>query len=316
MILPIPVVSFSGISARRKTMARILVFGSLNIDYTYSVPHIVRPGETLTSTALCCSAGGKGANQAAAAAAAGLDVFMAGRIGRDGVFLLDVLGRYGVDTRFVRAGGTPTGNAIIQVDESGQNSIVLFPGGNREIGEEEIEEAVSFFSAGDILLLQNEINGLGSLIEKASGRGMRVMFNPAPFDDSVFSLPLDKVSMLFVNEIEGAAMAHLSTSAGYDEILGRLSSLYSESGIVLTAGENGAFYGSGTTRFSCSAVKCEAVDTTGAGDTFIGYFIAGCERGYDIPEALRFASAAASIAVSRHGAMESIPFLQEAEDRR
>ena len=115
-------------------MARILVFGSLNIDYTYSVPHIVRPGETLTSTALCRSAGGKGANQAAAAAAAGLDVFMAGRIGRDGVFLLDVLGRYGVDTRFVRAGGTPTGNAIIQVDESGQNSIVLFPGGNREIG--------------------------------------------------------------------------------------------------------------------------------------------------------------------------------------
>ena len=294
-------------------MARILVFGSLNIDYTYSVPHIVRPGETLTSIGLRRSAGGKGANQAAASAAAGLDVFMAGRIGQDGLFLLAVLRRYGVDTRFVEAGDTPTGNAIIQVDESGQNSIVLFPGGNREIREDEMENAISFFSAGDILLLQNEINGLGSLIEKAAGRGMRVMLNPAPFDDSIFSLPLEKGSMLFVNEIEGAAMAHLSSSAGYDEILGRLSSLYPDSGIILTAGENGAFYASGSTRFSCSAVRCEAADTTGAGDTFIGYFIAGCERGYDIPEALRFASSAASIAVSRHGAMESIPFLREVE---
>ena len=181
------------------------------------------------------------------------------------------------------------------------------------IDEAFVDSVLDQFESGDMVVLQNEINGLGSLIEKAAGRGMRVMLNPAPFDDSIFSLPLEKVSMLFVNEIEGAAMAHLSSSAGYDEILGRLSSLYPDSGIILTAGENGAFYASGSTRFSCSAVRCEAADTTGAGDTFIGYFIAGCERGYDIPEALRFASSAASIAVSRHGAMESIPFLREVE---
>ena len=297
-------------------MARIITLGSLNLDFTYQLPKPLEVGETLSSLSYRCGAGGKGANQSIAAARAGAEVYHAGRIGSDGTLLRRTLADSGVRLDFLEEVETPTGHAVVLINDAGDNSIVLFGGANRTIDETFIDRVTSAANPGDILLLQNEINGLGSLIDKASGRGMRVMFNPAPFDDSVFSLPLDKVSMLFVNEIEGAAMAHLSTSAGYDEILGRLSSLYPEIGIVLTAGENGAFYGSGTTRFSCSAVKCEAVDTTGAGDTFIGYFIAGCERGYDIPEALRFASAAASIAVSRHGAMESIPFLQEAEDRR
>ena len=196
-------------------MSRVLCFGSLNIDHVYRVPHMVMEGETLSCSSLRTSAGGKGANQSAAMARAGLEVYHAGRIGPDGMFLADLLDGYGVDTRYIDTTSSASGNAIIQVDDEGRNSIIIYPGGNREITKEMVDAVLSDFSQGDWLVLQNEINLVDYLITCASRCGMRICFNPAPYSDEVKSFHLDLVDIICVNEIEGAALAGLPLKTGY-----------------------------------------------------------------------------------------------------
>lgn len=290
-------------------MSKLLSYGSLNIDYTYKVPHIVIPGETLTSLSLTRNAGGKGANQSASASKAGMEVYHAGKIGRDGLFLKELLESYGVDTSLITVTDGASGNAIIQVDEEGQNSIVLFPGTNHEITGEEIAAAMEGFGEGDLLLIQNEINNLSLIITKAYEKGLRIIFNPAPFTKEVLDLPLEKVSMLVVNEIEGAGLAGMDGSA--EEVLETLVKAYPSSEIVLTAGSQGAFYGYRDIREKGDIVECEVVDTTGAGDTFIGYFLAARERGLSVKASLQAACKASSIAISRPGAMAAVPVKEE-----
>ena len=290
-------------------MSKLLSYGSLNIDYTYKVPHIVIPGETLTSLSLTRNAGGKGANQSASASKAGMEVYHAGKLGRDGLFLKELLESYGVDTSLITVTDGASGNAIIQVDEEGQNSIVLFPGTNHEITGEEIETAMEGFGEGDLLLIQNEINNLSLIITKAYEKGLRIIFNPAPFTKEVLGLPLEKVSMLVVNEIEGAGLAGMDGSA--EEVLETLVKAYPSSEIVLTAGSQGAFYGYRDIREKGDIVECEVVDTTGAGDTFIGYFLAARERGLSVKASLQAACKASSIAISRPGAMAAVPVKEE-----
>lgn len=290
-------------------MSKLLSYGSLNIDYTYKVPHIVIPGETLTSLSLTRNAGGKGANQSASASKAGMEVYHAGKLGRDGLFLKELLESYGVDTSLITVTDGASGNAIIQVDEEGQNSIVLFPGTNHEITGEEIAAAMEGFGEGDLLLIQNEINNLSLIITKAYEKGLRIIFNPAPFTKEVLDLPLEKVSMLVVNEIEGAGLAGMDGSA--EEVLETLVKAYPSSEIVLTAGSQGAFYGYRDIREKGDIVECEVVDTTGAGDTFIGYFLAARERGLSVKASLQAACKASSIAISRPGAMAAVPVKEE-----
>ena len=290
-------------------MSKLLSYGSLNIDYTYKVPHIVIPGETLTSLSLTRNAGGKGANQSASASKAGMEVYHAGKLGRDGLFLKELLESYGVDTSLITVTDGASGNAIIQVDEEGQNSIVLFPGTNHEITGEEIAAAMEGFGEGDLLLIQNEINNLSLIITKAYEKGLRIIFNPAPFTKEVLGLPLEKVSMLVVNEIEGAGLAGMDGSA--EEVLETLVKAYPSSEIVLTAGSQGAFYGYRDIREKGDIVECEVVDTTGAGDTFIGYFLAAREKGLSVKASLQAACKASSIAISRPGAMAAVPVKEE-----
>lgn len=292
-------------------MAKVLVFGSLNIDYVYAVPHIVIEGETLASLTMRKSAGGKGANQAAAIAKAGLDVYMAGKIGSDGLFLVDYLKSYNVDTRLIKTDSKATGNAIIQVDKNGKNCIILFPGGNMEISKEDIDSTLSQFDKGDILVLQNEINSIGDIIKKAKDRGLRICFNPSPFDDEIKNLPLNLVDIIVVNEIEGRALANMPDDTSYDDILNKLVFDYPNAQIILTVGKDGALYAKNSYRAKGSIVDTPVVDTTAAGDTFIGFFLASSEKGYDIEKSLSIACKASSIAVSRKGAMESIPFAKE-----
>jgi ribokinase len=186
---------------------KILVFGSLNIDLVFSVDHIVCPGETISSGSLEKSAGGKGANQAAALAKAGTEVYMAGKIGRDGEFLLELLQSYGVHTDYVAMYEGATGQALIQLDRRGQNSIVLYDGGNGAIEAAEIGRVLADFGAGDIILLQNEIPHTGEIIRAARSRGMKICLNPSPYDEKIDALPLNEINLFFVNEIEGAALA-------------------------------------------------------------------------------------------------------------
>ncbi len=296
---------------------KILNYGSLNIDCTYHVPHIVLPGETISSTGARHSVGGKGANQSAAIALAGGSVYHAGKIGKDGLFIVDLLKSCGVNTDYITVDeNVTTGQAVIQLDNNGQNSIVLYAGANERIEKSEIDSVLSSFSEGDYIILQNEINNLEYIFAKALEKGMKIAFNPSPFDSSLLSLPLDEVSLFFINEIEGAAMAGIPTIEGStdvapettaESILRELSAKFPGTEIVLTMGKEGAWYSFKGTVEKGSIVDLPVVDTTGAGDTFTGYFFVSRLKGYSVSEALVFACKASSLAVSRPGAMEAIP---------
>ncbi len=290
---------------------KILNYGSLNIDLVFSVPHIVVEGETISSTALVKSAGGKGANQSAAIAKAGLEVYHAGKVGQDGIFLIDLLKSYGVHTQFIQVDDQASGQALIQVNDQGQNSIVLYAGGNHRITRAEIDSTLSHFNAGDYLVLQHEINDMAYIMAKAKAKGLRIWFNPAPFSADIFKLPLDAVEMLLVNEIEGAQLARLPLDTSFSTIVDTLVAQFPSQEIILTAGKHGAYYGFKSIREKGDIINFPVVDTTGAGDTFIGYLLASRVRGFDIKESLRLACKASSLKVSRAGAMVAMPLKEE-----
>ena len=282
----------------------ILNFGSLNIDLVYQVEHIARPGETIASSSHQVFAGGKGANQSAALARAGARVFHAGQVGPDGQWLVDKLAGLGVDVQHIRVGDVPTGHAIIQVDRRGQNSIVLFAGANTQISRGAINAVLSHFDRGDILLLQNEINDVSYIIAAASERGLTICLNPAPFGPQVRAYPLEWVDVLIVNETEATGLAGASTLAA-------LAALCPHAQIALTLGAAGVQYRSPTEEFHLPAPHVEAIDTTGAGDTFIGYFLQGLTADMTARDAMARAVKAAALCVTRPGAMDSIPAADE-----
>ncbi|HBO35322.1 MAG TPA: ribokinase [Sphaerochaeta sp.] len=290
---------------------RFLIYGSVNIDLIFTVDHIVKGGETLQSTSLTRSAGGKGANQSAALAKAGATVFHAGKVGRDGDFLLQLLTSYGVDVSHIRTYDGATGQALIQLDANKQNAIILYSGGNGAIATDEIDQTLEHFGFGDVLVLQNEIVHIDYLIKNAKRRGMKVCMNVAPFDPSALSLPLELIDILVVNEIEGAGLADMRQTADYKAILERLVTRYPASEILLTIGKQGCWYAFKDLRVHHDIYDTPVVDTTAAGDTFIGYYLASIARGCSIRQALQYASKAAGLAVSRPGAMASIPLAEE-----
>ncbi len=287
---------------------RVINYGSLNIDYVYRVPHISRPGETLSSSSYEVFTGGKGANQSVALARAGAQVAHAGKVGKDGEWLLSKLDSFGVDTRLITVGEGKTGHAIIQVDDEGENSIVLYPGANRQIRREEIDNALESATANETLLLQNEINNVPYLIQAGHKRGMKVCLNPAPFGDEVLTYPLHLVDTLIVNRIEGQGLAGGETT---EKIIDRLSEKLPETEIILTLGSDGALCRLHDEEFYSPGVLADTVDTTAAGDTFIGYYLASRLDGRPIMECLQIACRAAAICVSRRGAQDSIPKKKE-----
>ena len=288
---------------------KILNFGSLNLDLVYQIPHFVRAGETLSTTGFSKGVGGKGLNQSVALAKAGAEVYHAGLIGEDGMMLKDFLAANGVDTRFVRVIDCPSGHAVIQVIPEGNNCIFLYGGANQQVSEAFIAEALEPFAAGDFLVLQNEINMIDKIILAAAEKGMQVVLNPSPVADNLKELPLEKISWFILNEIEGA---ELSGETEPDRILDKLTALYPHAKIVLTLGGDGSVYADAKKRVHQSVFKVQAVDTTAAGDTFTGFFFAAMAEGnVSVEEALKRASKASSISVTRPGAAASIPTLSE-----
>ncbi len=292
---------------------RFLTYGSTNIDLIYTVDHILKEGETLHSSSLIKGAGGKGANQSTALAKAGSEVYHAGKIGEDGDFLLELLQGWGVDTRYMRRYDGPTGQALIQVDRHGQNAIILFGGGNKVIEKTEIDQTLAEFGQKDMLVLQNEIVHTDHLIKEAKKREMQICMNVAPFDPSVFDLPLHLLDILAVNEIEGAALAKMSADAPFEEILDALVAQYPKTQILLTVGKAGSYWAKEEKRIHQPIMDVQVVDTTAAGDTFIGYFLSSLGEGRSAEEALKWATAASAITVSRSGAMASIPYANEVQ---
>ena len=167
---------------------KILNFGSCNVDYVYSMERIVAPGETLSASKMELFPGGKGLNQSVAVAKAGAHIYHAGVIGNDGDMLFDILEKNGVDTTYIKRVDSKNGHAIIQVDKSGENSIFVHKGTNGMITEEFVDYVIGSFEKGDIILLQNEINNLNYIIDKAFEKGLKIYFNPSPFNEQLLNI--------------------------------------------------------------------------------------------------------------------------------
>lgn len=292
---------------------KILNFGSLNIDYVYEVEHLVRPGETISSLSLQTFAGGKGLNQSIALARAGAAVYHAGAVGeKDGQFLTDILKANHVNTDYIKVlQGEATGHAMITVDYSGQNSIVLYGGANQKIGSSQIEETLQGFNPGDYILLQNEISNLAAIIDAACSKGMKIILNPSPMNEGLKAIDLKKVTYLILNEIEAQ---DITGETDQDRMLESLLMKYPDLHIVLTLGAEGSIYKDHTQSFKQAAFQVKAVDTTAAGDTFTGYFFASLSKDKSIPEALLLATKASAISVTRKGAEASIPNILEVQE--
>ena len=296
---------------------KILSFGSLNIDYVYSVPHFVKKGETLSAKDLNVYTGGKGLNQSIALARAGVETYQAGAIGTDGMFLLEQLKEAGVKTDLVKIlDDVRTGNAIIQNDDEGDNCIVLFGGANQAITKEQVDEVFKDFTNEDYLLIQNEINELSYIVEKAKEEGMKIILNPSPMNEKIMKLPLDQIDYFILNEIEAMQILKMDKPEEIDGkyIASLLHERFKDATIVLTLGSEGSVCISDDEYVEQSIYKVKAIDTTAAGDTYTGYFIAGILNGKTIKESMDIASKASAIAVTRQGAAPSIPVLEEVEE--
>lgn len=288
---------------------KILNFGSLNIDNVYQVDHFVREGETISTYSLNHYPGGKGLNQTIAIARAGGDVFHAGAIGiNDGEFLEDCLKKDKVNVQNLMKVNEPSGHAIIQVNSKGQNAIIVYPGSNYCLEKEFIDSTLNKFCKDDFVLLQNEINNVDYIMERAHELGIKIIFNPSPITENISVYPLHLVDIFILNEIEGAI---LSGEKEENNILNKLADNYPNAIIVLTLGEKGSCYKYKDEYEKFSIYKNTVVDTTAAGDTYCGYFIAALAKKMNMSQSIQFASAASSIAVSRAGASTSIPYFSE-----
>lgn len=275
--------------------------GSINLDHIYKVPHLPAPGETLAANGYSVGLGGKGANQAVAVAKAGAPSILIGAVGAEGAVARDALVGYGVDVSRVTISKTPTGHAIINVDPQAENAIVIYAGANLSITGAFVAQALAEATGEDSLLLQNETSAQVDAVRIAAGKGMRVVYSAAPFDIDAVRAILPFVSVLAMNEGEAAALiAELGTLPQID--------------MVITKGSKGAeWISAGLEPLFMPSFPVKPVDTTGAGDTFIGTLIAGLDVGLDRREAMRRAAAAAAIQVTRPGAAPAIPDAAEVD---
>ena len=285
-------------------MPKLVNLGSLCIDNVYSVPNITAAGETVASLEYAVHAGGKGLNQSLAAARAGARVVHVGCVGPDGGWLKQALSKSGVDVAALRETDSPSGHAVIQVNPSGENAIVISGGANRTLEDTDIDTAFSLCEPDDWLLLQNEINGMEAIFDLASDWGHRLALNLAPVDDRIGNYNLSAVDLLIVNEVEAQA---LSGESAVDDAFVALCERYPSCDVVVTLGRDGLRYGKGAERIAFGAFAVEAVDETGAGDAFVGYLMAALLEGQRMRDALIAGSAAGALAATRAGAASSIP---------
>jgi len=281
--------------------------GSINADMVYSLPHLPGPGETLAASDLKQFLGGKGANMSVAAARAGSHVSHIGAVGTDGAWAVERLLEFGVDTRHIATVDTPTGHAIVAVDDQGENQIILFPGANRAVPQDQLGLALSQASAGDILVMQNETCLQADAAKMGRDLGLRVCYAAAPFDADAVQAVLPFLDFLILNEIEAEQLR---------QAVGKSPQALGIKDVVITLGAKGARYFDGEIgdMRDVPALPVTPVDTTGAGDTFTGYVLSGLDRGLPMPQAMAQAARAGALMVTRHGTADVIPDLKEVQD--
>lgn len=288
---------------------KVLCFGSLNIDYTYRVERFVTEGETIRAVRMDTFCGGKGLNQSISLSRAGVDVWHAGVAGIGSGLLLDALQKDGVHLDYLKVTDqVPNGQAIIQVDDAGRNCIIVYPGSNAMITKEYVEQVLENFDRNDSIVLQNEISNLSYIVHRAREKGMQIFLNPSPITQDLTKDLLAQVDYLIINEVEGKALTGFDS---FEQILDAFQRECPCMRIVLTVGKQGVLYRDGQQTLSHGSYDVEVADTTAAGDTFSGYFIAGICQGMEPAVALHNASIAGAICVSRRGAAPSIPKVAE-----
>lgn len=288
---------------------KILVFGSFNIDRVYKMPRLPGRGETLYCEGFEIHVGGKGLNQALAFAFAGADVTAAGKVGADGRYLTDYLLKNGIDVSDIDFSGEYTGHTIIETDPQGQNQMILFGGANREITEDYCDRLLEKHRDAELILTQYETSCVEYMLRKAHSLGIKTALNPSPYVDKLRSIDYSCADILILNEYEGKSITGESET---ENVLKALAGLGCGE-IILTLGADGAVYYDGETAVSCLAFKVNAVDTTGAGDTFTGYCLYELLSGAAPGKALLTGCAASAIEVTKYGAAETIPRREEVE---
>lgn len=287
---------------------KICCFGSLNIDMVFNVDDFAKPKETIKSNGFQMFPGGKGLNQAIAIKKSGAEVFLAGSIGTDGQLLINQCDKHCLDRTNVRIIEGNSGLAVIQVNSQGENCIILSDGANKQNDIEFIDSVINKLKKNDIIILQNEINNLEYIINASKKNGIKICLNPSPVDESLFNLPIELCDIIILNEVEGKL---LSGKESYDEIIVALAQKYQDSIIILTLGGHGVYYTYNKKIYKKDSLKVEPLDTTGAGDAFTGYFIGMLSKGFIMEESIDIANKAAAISVTRRGASESIPYIDE-----
>lgn len=278
--------------------------GSINIDYFYKAPHLLKAGETLAASEISQGLGGKGANQSVACARSGAQLYHIGRLHEKDKNWLSFLEQAGVDISHVQLDEeVPTGHAIIIIDEkSGENQILLMAGANAAIDEELLNKALAHAGPSDWALCQNETNLAVEFLTMAHQKGLSICYSAAPFVKERVLSVLKIVDLLVVNEIEAA------------DIQAALSKSPEEWGVphlIITRGAEGADYFGKEGQFHQAAQKVKAVDTTGAGDTYLGYLLGRLSCGDTMKQAMALAASAAAIQVTRMGTAEAIVSLSE-----
>ena len=286
---------------------KILNFGSINKDFVYLVENFVQSGQTISSKRYEVFLGGKGLNQSVALSHSGANIYHAGCINKNDDPIIIQLNKWGVNTNNIIKVEDPTGHAIIQVNDQGENSIIIHGGANHTISSEQIENTLNKFNSGDILVLQNEINKIDEVINKGYEIGMKIFLNPAPFTKEIINYPLEKLDTLIFNESEGFGLSSGKTDK--TKILKYLSNKYPNTKLLLTLGKKGSIYSYNNKVIEIPANKVNSIDTTAAGDTYIGYFISSYYKNNKVKESMEMASKAASISTTKMGGAISIPKL-------
>jgi len=295
-----------GLAARypARMASRIHVVGSLVVDRVMRVAAFPRAGQTVLARSLAVHPGGKGANQAVAAARCGAAVRMCGRTGADGALVVDALRQAGVDVGAVQQDDPSSGTAVVMVSDDGENSIVVAPEANARLPEAHVAAFLAQAAPGELALFQNECAGLVAGIRAAHARGLRAWLNAAPADDTVRGVDVALLAGLAVNETEAEAMSgHHDPEMALQALAARMP----QGTVIITLGAAGAIASQGGRTIRHAGYRVHAVDTVGCGDAFVGASLAALAEGRALEEAMAWGNAAGALAAMKAGAIPSLP---------